>query len=129
MEGFSVSGKGTQVVELDDLSLIPTPEATATWTPVSHRQLANSIRTIGQDLIGLPLHSEKYGVARQGQQMFAMITFKADHSEMGLSIGFRNSTDRSMSIGITVGSSVFVFSNLMMTYFPAVFGFSLELKF
>lgn len=112
MQGLSV---GKNLVTLDDLKLIQTPEATPTWTPVSHYELARSIRTIGQDILRLPLQSEQYGVAREGAQMFAVLTFKADHAEMGLSIGFRNSLDKSMSIGICCGSQVFVCSNLMFT--------------
>lgn len=116
MNELSIYGKGSHVVELDELKTIPLPASTPTYTPVSHYDLSNSIRTIGQDLLSdYQLTQEQYGIAREGKQLFAVLTFKADHSEMGLSIGFRNSTDKSMSIGIAVGSQVYVCSNLMMT--------------
>ena len=44
MEGLSVN-KGTQLVELNDLSTIPVPAPTKSYTPVSHFDFSNSIRT------------------------------------------------------------------------------------
>jgi hypothetical protein len=44
-----------------------------------------------------------------------MHTFRNGHDSMGLSIGFRNSYDKSMSVGIAVGASVFVCDNLALT--------------
>jgi hypothetical protein len=34
---------------------------------------------------------ETYAVARNGNQLFALLGFKRDNTEMGLSIAFRNS--------------------------------------
>ena len=42
------------------------------------------------------VNKEQYGLARQGQQMFAVQTCSREKTEMGLSIGFRNSYDKSM---------------------------------
>ncbi|RJQ67310.1 MAG: DUF932 domain-containing protein [Desulfobacteraceae bacterium] len=115
MEGLSVN-RGTSIIGLDELKAFPVPLATATYTPVPHYDLSRSIRTIGQDMLtGFNLINEQYAVARNGNQLFALITMRADNSEMGLSIGFRNSYDKSMSIGIAIGSQVFVCENLMMT--------------
>ena len=47
--------------------------------------------------------------------MFATYTYKNEEDEIGMSIGFRNSYDKSMSIGVCVGAKVFVCENLMMT--------------
>ena len=89
--------KGTQIFGLNELDSIPLPAPTPTYTPVSHFDLSNSIRTISQDMLsGYDLIGEQYAVAWQGQQLFAVLTFKADNSEMGLSIGFRNSYDKSI---------------------------------
>lgn len=116
MQGLSVHGRGTQLITLDDMKNLETPPATETWQPISHYDLANSIKVISQDMLhGHSLIGEQYGTARDFKQMFAVLTFKSDVNEMGLSIGFRNSTDKSMAVGIAIGSSVFVCSNLMMT--------------
>jgi hypothetical protein len=108
--------RGSNLVAREELLEIPVPEATDSYQPVSHYILANTLATIGQDLLrGYTLTREKYGLARQGQQMFAIQTYSRDNSEMGLSIGFRNSYDKSMAIGIAIGASVFVCDNLSLT--------------
>jgi len=108
--------RGAQEVTKDQLDLIQLPEATESYTPVSHYDLANSLATIGQDILtDYSLIGENYGIARQGNQLFAVLKFKKDNSEMALSIGFRNSYDKSMSIGICMGASVFVCDNLALT--------------
>ena len=100
----------------DELSLVPVPEATDSYTPVPHNHLAETLMTIGQDILkGYALNAEQYALAREGNQMFGVLTFKGEHSEMGLSIGFRNSYDKSMAIGIAIGAKVFVCDNLALT--------------
>ena len=94
---------------------IPIPEATDSnptsfpFRPIPWRP---SVRTCYG---ALPRASEQYGLARQGQQMFAVQTYSKENIEMGLSIGFRNSYDKSMAIGIAIGASVFVCDNLSLT--------------
>lgn len=100
---------------LEDLDLVPMPESTESYTPVSHHDLAVSLKTIGQDILtDYALIGESYGLARNGNQMFAVLKFQSDSREMGMCIGFRNSYDRSMSIGIALGGSVFVCDNLAL---------------
>ena len=61
------------------------------------------------------LVNTQFGLARDGAQMFGVHTLKNGHSSMGLSIGFRNSYNKSLSVGIAVGGQVFVCDNLMLT--------------
>ena len=116
MNELMIQTKGSHTATRDELEVIPIPEATESYQPVSHFVLANTLATIGQDLLrGYTLAMEQYGLARQGQQMFAVQTYSRDNSEMGLSIGFRNSYDKSMAIGVAIGASVFVCDNLALT--------------
>ena len=46
--------------------------------------------------------------------MFALLKFKSDNEEMGLSVAFRNSYDKSMSVGVAIGASVFICDNLAL---------------
>lgn len=97
----------------DDLALVPVPKATESYVPVPHTHLAETLSTIGRDILtDFRLEKEQYALARDGNQMFGVLAFKGDHEEMGLSIGFRNSYDKSMAIGIAIGASVFVCDNL-----------------
>ena len=103
-------------VTLDDLRAIPTPEETATWTPVGHAQFAMHMKRWCSDSIAnnYSLESEQYAVARKGQQMFGLLTFKNGNEEMGLSIGFRNSIDKSLAGAFASGGQVFVCDNLAL---------------
>jgi Domain of unknown function (DUF932) len=104
---------GGEIVTKDDLSLVPVPEATDSYIPVPHTHLADTLSTIGRDILtGFTPAKEQYALARNGNQMFGVITFKGDHDDLGLSIGFRNSYDKSMAVGIAIGASVFVCDNL-----------------
>ena len=116
MNNLSIHTTGGQVVTKEELKLIPVPEATDTYIPVPHYDLANSLTTIGQDILtDYMLIGENYGLARNGNQLFAVLNFKKGNSEMALSFGFRNSYDKSMSIGFCCGASVFVCDNLALT--------------
>lgn len=108
--------RGGHMVTKDEMALIEVPQATDSYLPVPHNHLADTLATIGQDILtGFTLHKEQYALAREGAQMFAVHTYKNTQSDMGLSIGFRNSYDKSMAIGIAIGASVFVCDNLSLT--------------
>jgi Domain of unknown function (DUF932) len=106
---------GGKYATRDELSLVPVPDATESYTPVPHNHLAETLMTIGRDILkGYALESERYALAREGGQMFGVLTFRGEHHELGLSIGFRNSYDKSMAIGIAIGAKVFVCDNLAL---------------
>jgi hypothetical protein len=92
------------------------PEPTESYMPVSHYHLADKFLTISQDILrDYVLIGENYGIARQGNQLFAVLKFKSEKSDMGLSIAFRNSYDRSMAIGMAIGATVFICDNLALS--------------
>ena len=83
---------------------------------MAHHELANMLSSMAANLLPeFTLDSTQFGLARDGAKMFGVHTFKKGDSALGLSIGFRNSYDRSLSVGIAVGASVFVCDNLMLT--------------
>ena len=107
-------------VTLDTLSEIEIPTKTKTYVPVSHVDFINNTKDIANRVLDKHrLHSEQFGIARDGKQMFGTLTYKEDFhdqdQELGLSIGLSNSYDKSMSLGLCSGASVFVCENLMMT--------------
>ena len=115
MNGMMLHAGGREV-QRADLDLIPLPEATESYTPVSHYHLTERIATISRDILSdYTLIGEQYALARQGQQLFAYLQFSNPDSDMGLAIGFRNSYDHSMSVGLAIGASVFVCDNLSLT--------------
>ncbi len=109
--------RGGQLVNLAELDLIKVPAKTDSYEPVSHYHLADKMKTMSQDLLtDYAIKNEQYALARDGNQMFAILNFsKNGNTEMGLSVAFRNSYDKSMSLGIALGASVFVCDNLAMS--------------
>ncbi len=107
--------RGGEIVTRDQLDLIQTPETTDSYVPVPHYHLAGKLVSLSSDILrDYTLIGENYAIARQGNQMFAVLKFQREESDMGLSIAFRNSYDRSMSLGIAIGATVFVCDNLAL---------------
>ena len=110
--------KGGQEVDIEDLKLIEVPPSTETYVPVPHYELATMARTVGQDILrDYTLVGENYGLARNGDQLFAVLNFEKEGDksrDMALSVAFRNSYDKSMSIGMAFGASVFCCDNLAL---------------
>ncbi len=105
----------SRAATLDDIRAIPVPLATRTYQPVPHEQLSSMLVEMAENLLPNFSHaSSHYGLAAEGNKMFGVHTFKSSNTAMGLSIGFRNSYDRSMSLGIAVGASVLVCDNLAL---------------
>ena len=109
--------RGGQYVSLSELQAVPLPKETPSYKPVSHHDLATNLAKVCGDFLNdFALLTSNYGLARKGQQLFGIHTFQhLYNNELGLSIGFRNSYDKSMSVGIAIGASVFVCDNLALT--------------
>jgi hypothetical protein len=107
---------GGEETSLYDLRSIPLPKETDTYKPVGHYDLAVNLAEVATGMLPeYQLHQSQFGLARDGKQMFGVHSFSNGNAEMGLSIGFRNSYDKSMSVGIAIGASVFVCDNLALT--------------
>jgi hypothetical protein len=131
---------GGKVVALNDLQAYEIPEATRSYNPIGHYELAEYIKKTATDLIGAPPVRESYAVTKDGARMFGIQVFGKDlvlcteckgmgrlggencpfcegtgwmtGDEYGFAIAHRNSYDKSMSVGVAMGHSVFVCDNL-----------------
>ena len=107
--------RGGEILKRAELDLIKLPEPTDSYVPVSHYHLADKLVNISTDILkDYTLIGEKYALARQGNQMFAVLRFQGEQPDLALSIAFRNSYDRSMSLGLAMGASVFICDNLAL---------------
>ena len=107
---------GGQSASLPDLMSVPLPKETNSYKPVAHADLAINLIDIASNVLsGFEYKKSNYGLARNGNQLFGIHTFRGDDEDMGMSIGFRNSYDKSMSVGVAIGGSVFVCDNLAIT--------------
>lgn len=103
---------GSEAVNLDQVKAVPVPPSTKTWHPVAYGDAVDYLKKQVQLALGLEIESEGYGLNAKGDQMFALLTMKTDSDESGLSIGMRQSYNKSLALGVAVGQQVFVCDNL-----------------
>ena len=101
------SNKVTEV----DVIQVPAVPFTSSFHPVHHRSVIDAIRS-GVVATGLEIVNTDYVLANNGQRMFGVWDLSGGTDEMCWSIGIRNSMDKSMALGITAGTRVFVCENL-----------------
>ncbi len=111
MQSLMLESNATKV-RRSDLMSIPLPIATKSYKPVSHVHIAELIADEAYKR-GYPISKEEYGLSNDGQKMFGLFKFHHNnHPEHTRCLGFRNSYDKSLAVGLTVGLSVLVCSNL-----------------
>ena len=98
----------------DEIALVPTPTATASWKPVPHSEVIDAVTDVVK-AHNWQILDEQYGLARDGQRMFGFMRINKTHSpEWSRCIGIRNSRDQSIAVGLAAGLCVKVCSNLML---------------
>jgi len=106
-----ISHRGTELVGRQDLLLLPTPGATETHKPIPHAELVGAlIETLG--FRQLHVVEDQYAVSPDGMRMFGVLALDIEENGVRVSIGLRNSHDKSFALGITIGYKVFVCDNL-----------------
>lgn len=104
---------GSERVARSDLAKIETPMPTSSWKPIPHIQIAELVTHEAQKK-GYAITSEEYGLNPAGTKMFGTLRFHPEgHPEFSRALGFRNSHDKSLSVGLCVGLSITVCDNLM----------------
>lgn len=102
---------GSNKVSEAEVINVPAVPFTRTFRPVHHKQVIDAIRT-GISAVGLEVINTEYVLARDGMQMFGAWDLATGNEELCWSIGLRNSMDKSMALGITAGTRVYVCENL-----------------
>ena len=104
---------GGKAATLDDLRAVPAPPRTKSYQPVGHYDLVRKVRGIAEDLLSpLKFSQGQYGLAKEGQHMFGVMTFTNGSTKLGLTIGLGNSYDKTLRVKIAAGAKVFVCDNL-----------------
>jgi hypothetical protein len=90
---------------------VPTPPVTETHRPIPHHEIVQAlIETLGFRHIGVV--QDEYAVSPDGMKMFGVFDLAAEMEGCRISIGLRNSHDKSMHLAMTCGYQVFVCSNM-----------------
>ena len=96
-----------------DLATVPVPDPTDSYHPVPYGRFIEEVE-MHVPRFGLTVQSAAFALARDGGQMFGVLTCVNDKpaADYALALGVRNSYDRSLSVGLTLGSRVFCCDNL-----------------
>jgi len=95
-----------------ELALVPTPPATATFRPIPHHEIvATLVESLSFRHIGVT--KEEYAVSKDGMKMFGVLDLETLLVPgCRFAVGLRNSHDKSMRLGLTVGTRVMVCMNM-----------------
>jgi hypothetical protein len=96
-----------------DLAAVPVPEPTESYFPVPYGRYVEEVE-LHMPRFGLEVTSSEFALAREGAQMFGVLTCTNGHGprDYALAIGLRSSYDRSLAVGATFGHVCFVCDNL-----------------
>src|SRR6266850_7619181 len=105
--------RGGWEASLVALACVPVPEPSKSYHPVPYDRFVEEVK-LHVPRFGLKVRSEQFALAREGSQMFGVLTCangKPD-ADYAMAIGLRNSYDRSLSVGLVAGMRVFCCDNL-----------------
>ncbi len=111
MNGSLCLHAGANVIQPEVLRDVVTPEATATWTPVPHDTLVNSVRS-ALTYSGATIVREEHALYHDGDRYFGLLHLGDDKDGGNTVIGIRNSHDKTFPAGLSLGNRVFVCDNL-----------------
>ena len=99
-------------ISREELARVPTPSATATHQPIPHNQIVEAlVESLSFRQIGVV--QEEYAVSKDGMKMFGVLDLEALLIPgCRFAIGIRNSHDKSMRLGLTIGARILVCMNM-----------------
>ena len=116
--GMFISGDGIKLADVNELKQFGAPDRTESYVPISHFDLAMNLMQGAQDILvpkGYELVGSDFGVAKEGSRFFGLLKYaNADSEHRAMAIAFRNSYDRSMSVGFAIGDCCFICNNLAL---------------
>ena len=87
------------------------PDRTPTWGVIGHGQLIETL-TKAVETAGHRIINRDYSVSEDGGKMFGAFTLDHTTGELAWMIGFRNSVNKTLKVGITAGTRIFVCDNM-----------------
>ena len=103
---------GSKYVGREEIAMVPTPGATASWHPVPHYEIITMVSKAVESR-GWTIANEQYGLGRDGAKLFGVMRLgHSGNQEWSRAIGLRNSHDMSLAVGLAAGLNCFVCDNL-----------------
>src|SRR5213594_1877922 len=111
--GQLVSHVDTDVVSRAELRALPTPVATQTFKPIPHIELVDMLDLVLQQN-QIRIQEERFALRRDGSVLFGVLQLAYGENEDGrAALGLRTANNKTMSLQICAGLSVFVCDNLV----------------
>ena len=111
--GQLLSHVDTDLVSREQLALVETPAPTRSFKPVPHIEL---VETLQQVLLKnqISIRKEQFALRRDGSTLFGVLQLAYQDTPDGTAaLGLRTSNNRTMSIQLCAGLSVFVCDNMV----------------
>lgn len=104
--------RGARPVERAELDLIEAPPPTDTWFPLRHSQVLSTVEeTLGD--AGFTITRSNLALSQDDARFFGTLDLSTPIIEgVTMTVGVRNSTDKTFPIGLCAGNRVFVCDNL-----------------
>jgi len=111
--GTLISHVDTDIITRAALLNVPTPQPTGTFKPIPHFQLVDMLdRVLNQSSIHI--RNEQFALRRDGAVLFGVLELAYGETADGVAaLGLRTANNKSMSLQICAGLSVFVSDNLV----------------
>ena len=110
---------GAKSASIDEIKDVSTPDATSTHKPIPHIDLLNELDQVISD-VDATLVESTHALTKKGQRYFGLFELESKNDDWNVTIGLRNSHDKSIAAGMALGQKVMVCTNL---------AFSGEIKF
>jgi hypothetical protein len=112
MSGSMILHRGAREATIDQIASVATPAPTDTWYPIPHLAVLEAVEeTLQATAFGI--QSRRLALSANAQQFFATLDLFAPIGEgVALSVGIRNSIDRTLPLGFCAGHTCFVCDNL-----------------
>jgi len=111
--GQLLSHVDTDLVTREQLALVKTPVATRSFKPVPHIELINTLEHVLR-LNHITIRKEQFALRRDGSTLFGVLSLAYEDTADGMAaLGLRTANNRTMSIQLCAGLSVFVCDNMV----------------
>jgi Domain of unknown function (DUF932) len=101
------------LVTREQLALVETPDATHSFKPIPHIELIETLENVLQ-MNQITIRKEQFALRRDGSTLFGVLQLAYQDTVDGMAaLGLRTSNNRTMSIQLCAGLSVFVCSNMV----------------
>jgi hypothetical protein len=111
--GQLLSHIDTDLVTREQLALVETPQATRSFKPVPHIELIDTLEHVLK-LNHITIRNEQFALRRDGSTLFGVLQLAYQDTPDGMAaLGIRTSNNRTMSIQLCAGLSVFVCDNMV----------------